>query len=156
MSTPKVQRILVPTDFSDNSLVAMDYACWLAQVLKAEVSILHVAEPHVYPAAFGLGSVNLPELEQKLRAAAVERVDRLKSEKVPAGVAARAAVVDGVPFVEIVRRARDEKADLIVIATHGYSGLKHVLLGSTAERVVRKAPCPVLTVRHGQQAFTLP
>ena len=93
-----------------------------------------------------MGPMPLPDLEQQVRKAARERLEKTKTELVPKDVTCRTVLRDGVPWSEISSAAVEEKADLIVIATHGYTGLKHALLGSQAERVVRTATCPVLTV----------
>lgn len=85
-----------------------------------------------------------------------ERLDRAVGEIATDGLQVQPLVLNGVPFVEIVRCARDREADLIVLGTHGRSGLAHLLIGSVAERVVRKAPCPVLTVKHPEHEFVMP
>lgn len=143
---PKIQRILVPTDFSRFSEKAVRYAAGLAEKFQSKVVLLHVQPVPYYPPELGLMPASMPpllpqaaELRKKLDAEA----RRLLSPK----ALERTEVRTGSAFDEICEVARKLRVDLIVIATHGYTGLKHVLLGSTAERVVRHAPCPVLTVR---------
>ena len=139
-------RILIATDFSDISTKAVQRGLKLAQTTGAEVVLVHVIENTWYPGTFGVGPVPLPDLEQQVRKAARERMDRVQLEMVPKGVASRTLIREGVPWSEIVEAAEKERADLIVLATHGYTGLKHALLGSQAERVVRTSKCAVLTV----------
>ena len=144
----EIRKILVPTDFSDNSIAALQNAQELAKRFGAELVLAHVLEPPVYPAmTFGAGAASLPALQDEMRQTVSEHLDRLVRERVEAGFTARGVLREGSPFLEIVSLAEEEGVDLIVIATHGHSGIKHLLLGSTTEKVVRKAPCPVLTVR---------
>ena len=149
------RKILVPVDFSDYSEKAMQYGNEFARTFGAEVVLLHVLEIPVYPVAVGLGSVPpimtddlMPEVEKRLEADAVKFFGE--------GVNVKRVVREGAPFVEIVQLARDDKVDLIIMPTHGRTGLSHVFLGSTAERVVRKAPCAVLVVRDSEQEFVRP
>ena len=142
----KVRRILYPTDFSENAEAAWPHAREMAQELGAALLLLHVIPaPTMTPETFlaaeqwaEIFAAQRREAEAKLRALAATA---------PA-VKAEVLVTRGVPFGEIARVARDRKADLIVMGTHGRPGLVHALMGSVAERVVRFAPCPVLTVRH--------
>jgi nucleotide-binding universal stress UspA family protein len=140
-----IQSILVPIDFSPESLKALDYAIPFARQLGAKITVLHVVEPVATPdfAYYPLMMEN-----DKIIAAAKHRLEQLTaSGKVDASLVERTLVHNGAAFHEITKAAETLKADLIVIATHGYTGLSHVLLGSTAERVVRHARCPVLVVR---------
>lgn len=139
-------RILIATDFSDISTKAVLRGLQLAQETRAEVLLVHVIENTWYPGTFGVSPLPLPDLEQQVRKAARDRLEKMKTETTPPGVSCRTLLREGVPWSEIVEVAKQEKADLIVLATHGYTGLKHALLGSQAERVVRTAPCPVLTL----------
>lgn len=152
----RLQRILVPTDFSEHSKKALAYAVELAKTYRAEVVVLHVLELPLYPVSFGVGPVTIPPVSEELRQAVTQHLEILRKSDIPADVSARTLTREGRPFFEICTAARDLDIDLIVIATHGYSGVKHVLLGSTAEKVVRKAPCPVLTVRPEERDFVLP
>jgi nucleotide-binding universal stress UspA family protein len=139
-------RILIATDFSDIAAKAVQRGVQLARSVKAEVLLVHIIENTWYPGTFSMVPMPLPDLEAQVRKAAQERLAKCKAELVPADVPCRIALRDGVPWSEITAAAAEEKADLIVVATHGYTGLRHALLGSQAERVVRTAPCPVLTV----------
>jgi universal stress protein A len=143
----RVQSILVPVDFSGPSRKALDYATVLAQQFNAKLTLLHVIEPVATPdfaATFPLVMEN-----DETKATAKQRLEKLaQSAGIPPGTVEKILVRFGRSFHEISDAARTLKTDLIVISTHGYTGLKHVLLGSTTERVVRHAPCPVLVVRQ--------
>jgi nucleotide-binding universal stress UspA family protein len=139
-----VHKVLVPLDFSDPSLQALQYARRFAEPSKAELILLYVIEPVAYPAELGV----VINLDADLAERALGELEKLRLQHLGDYPATRCLVRSGVADAEIITTAKDEQADLIVIGTHGFSGLKHLLLGSTAERVVRDAPCPVLTVRH--------
>lgn len=141
-----IREILVPTDFSDLSKRAIEAAVHLARLSKARLLLLHVVESTWYMGTYGLDPLPIPNLEHELRQAAEKRLEELAGELVPADVTRRIVVCEGTPWVDIVRVAQEEDVDMIVLSTHGYTGLKHALLGSHAERVVRTARCPVLTV----------
>jgi universal stress protein A len=145
-------RILVATDFSDASEDALAYARMLADAFGASLHVLHVLEDlaahawttEVYVAA-------LPGVHEEMERQAHDRLQQLLSEEERARYRAELVLRFGSPFVEIVRYAREHEIGLIVLGTHGRGALAHMLLGSVAERVVRKAPCPVLTVRHPER-----
>ncbi len=142
-----IKRILVPVDFSPDSRNALQYAADLAAVSRAEIVMLHVVEP-VYVAEPYMGVA--PEVgifldEQRRNAKAV--LARLGTDLKKKGQRVRTMVTAGPPALLIVDAAKDLRADLIVMGTHGRTGLAHMLIGSVAEKVVRTAQCPVLTVR---------
>ena len=139
-----VQKVLVTTDFSDDSRAGVRYAVALAEKLKADVALLHVVEPPSRMA--GMEAVVLARTDAEDAALARAQLAKLAKREVQGDVTATSSVRTGTPFHEITTAARECAVDLIVIATHGYTGVERVLLGSTAERVVRHAPCPVLTV----------
>ena len=139
------RRILVPVDFSEPSKEALQYAERFARHFGAELIVLHVVEPTIYPADFGFGQVGIPNIEDELRRHSEEELARLSDGII--GVRSRCFVRTGKPFWEIVQTAEEEKVDMIIIASHGHTGVEHILFGSTAEKVVRKAACPVLAVR---------
>jgi nucleotide-binding universal stress UspA family protein len=143
----EIQRILVPIDFSAYSKEALKYAIPFARKFKAEVLLLHVVEPAIYPADFNFGQVGIPAIEDELRSKANEELQKLVEQEVKRRARSSVLIKVGKPFLEIITTAREERIDLIIMATHGHSGIEHILFGSTAERVVRKAHCPVLTVR---------
>ncbi|GJQ21980.1 MAG: hypothetical protein HBSIN02_23350 [Bacteroidia bacterium] len=152
-STIDLNRILVPIDFSDHSRKALRYAIPFAEQFGATIDLVYVVEPTVYPADFSFGQVGFPAIEDELRKRGAEELDELVEKEIGKRVKARRAVRTGKAFYEILLYAKEEKVDLIIIATHGHTGIEHVLFGSTAEKVVRKAPCPVLVVRSGEREF---
>ncbi|MEO8046292.1 MAG: universal stress protein [Nitrospirota bacterium] len=141
---PVIKRILFATDFSRWARRAEDYACALACSWKASLTVLCVAEfpPGLNPDYL----VNQQYLADLLKTASSQLVD-LKGRAELRGIAVTTRVATGIPSEEVITAARAEDSDLIVVGTRGKTGLAHVLLGSTAERVIRGAPCPVLTVR---------
>ena len=153
---PQITRIIVPIDFSEYSKKAFRYAIDFAHTFRAEMVLVYVVEPIVYPADFSFGQVALPSMERELLERGEEQLKDLIAKEVPDGIVARTAVRSGKPFVEIIQAAKEESAELIIIATHGHSGIEHVLFGSTAEKVVRKAPCPVLSIRSPEREFVMP
>ncbi len=151
-----LQRILLPTDFSDNAAEAQKYACEFADRFGSELHLLHVLEVHVDPTPqFGMGLALPSHMEESTKAAENQLAALLPAAWASMHEVVR-ATMHGSPFVEIVRYARQQNIDLIVMGTHGRTGLAHVLTGSVAERVVRKAPCPVLTVRPEGHQFVMP
>ena len=145
-----IDAILIPTDFSETSEAAVTYGCALAKSLKATVYLLHIVEnPHLGPGGATLWNYSLPALKHRLEEEAEERMATLASQHEKDLTIERSARV-GTPWVEITDEARERGADLIVMGTHGHGAVAHALLGSVAERVVRHAPCPVLTVRAKQ------
>lgn len=154
--TIRLQKILLPTDFSNYSAAATQYACELATKFNAELHLLHTLEVHLASTpGFAMGLV-LPTYINESRAAAEKALAGVLDPKWSAGRSVIQAVVEGSPKVEIIRYARKQEIDLIVLATHGRSGLPHVIMGSVAETVVRTAPCPVLTVRPEGHQFVMP
>jgi len=148
-----LRRILVPIDFSEFSKNALKYAIPFAQQFQASIDLLYVVEPAIYPADFSFGQVGFPNVEEELRKRGAEELENLMKKEIGRRLPARFSVRTGKPFYEINQYSKEEDVDLIVIATHGHSGVEHILFGSTAEKVVRKAPCPVLVVRSGEKEF---
>lgn len=142
-----LRRVLIPLDFSERAGKALRYAQALASRFNASLILVHVVEPLVYPSDLGYTPVVTDDLANDLQREAKTRLDAAVDEMKASGLAASGRLRTGRPYLEIAAAAEEEHADLIVLTTHGYTGLKHVLLGSTAERVVRHAPCPVLVVR---------
>jgi universal stress protein A len=147
----KIKSILVPIDFSDTSKKALVYAVRMAEQFGATITMLNVVEPVATP-DFAYHPLML-ETDQIKNAAKTQLVAMVKKLNLPENLIEHTVVRYGAPYVEITEAARTLKVDLIIITTHGYTGLKHVFLGSTAERVVRHAPCPVLTVRQKEHEF---
>lgn len=141
----EIHHILAPTDFSEHSQQAIQYARELAQTFGATLVLLHVVELPPYPIEglppSQLGGTLLEDLEQQ----ATSDVAQVLAKEAEVMVVRR--VVVGIPYRRIVEVAADEKVDLIVMATHGRTGFSHLFMGSVAEKVVRMAPCPVLTIR---------
>ena len=151
-----LKRILVPTDFSDASEAALNYGRALAEAFGASLHVLHVMEdPFLYASASESYVVPL-ELHEQIEKSARERLNSVLSATDREKLHAEVVLKRGSPFVEIVRYAREQDVDLIVIGTHGRGPIAHMLMGSVAEKVVRKAPCPVLTVRHPEHEFVMP
>jgi nucleotide-binding universal stress UspA family protein len=148
---PPPKRILVPVDFSLHSNQALEYARSFARQFNARIILIHVVEAFPIDYLVGLKSskaVNEPLLQQSR-----DRLRQLARQFAGAGRIAPESVVNfGKPFHEIARVAKEREADLIILATHGHTGFKHIQLGSTSERVVRHAPCPVLVVRAETKA----
>ncbi len=154
----QIRKILYPTDFSELSEHALRYALSFAESNRAELHVLHVVdEAYQYWMAMGPGALPMgPPPDEMLEIARKELSKFVESKVKAAGVTVISAALLGRPFMEIVSYAREKQIDLIVLGTHGRSGLRHAILGSVAERVVRKAPCPVLTIRHPGHDFVMP
>lgn len=152
----ELKRILLPTDFSDNASVATRYACGLAERFSAELHLLHAIVSHPAATPEFIGGLALSSYVKESRAAVEAALGEVLDPDWEQGRSVVRTIVDGAPFLEIIHYARDNAIDLIVMGTHGRSGLPHIILGSVAERVVRKAPCPVLTVRPEGHHFVMP
>jgi nucleotide-binding universal stress UspA family protein len=152
------KKILFCTDFSENSHWAFTYALSLAKAFKSKLMILHVTPEPVHPDQL---SIYLPqekmeelkasqkkELEKELKTHYLQKMKGLKNYQV--------VFQEGEPFYVIIQTVRKEAIDLVVMGTHGRTGLDHILFGSTAEKVVRKSPCPVLTIRLPGKRFLMP
>lgn len=159
----KINQIVCATDFSETSQRALEYATELTDKFDAELHLLHVIrDPATEMPYYGDGLVfpayleHTAERQEELEAAAYKQMNPLIDNDWSAAHRVAMAVEHGVPFVQIVRFAKSVSADLIVLGTHGRTGLKHMLLGSVAERVVQHAPCAVLTVRPEKHEFEMP
>jgi nucleotide-binding universal stress UspA family protein len=154
-----LKKILYPTDFSEYSLAALPYTVNIAKQNGADLYCLHVVEmpQEEYLMREYMVPLNVPHIpKDKVLRTARTRMERFVKENLSETDKVTSRVLIGTPFVEIIRYARDQSIDLIVIGTHGHSALAEMLLGTVAEKVVRKAPCPVLTVRHPQHKFEMP
>ena len=142
MATNLFHRIVVPTDFSDCAEEAWKLAQRVAETLQSEVVLVHVfVPPPIYGDPLVISADKTWEVYEKARQWVAEALDKDK------GVTVRPGMRTGSPAQEIVDVARSEQADLVIMGTHGRGGMSRVLLGSVADRVIRLAPCPVLTVR---------
>lgn len=142
----KLKQILIPIDFSECSRKALDYALPLAREHEAALTLLYVVPP-----AYGAGEyggVNYAQLEASMRRDGEKALAKLAATELGDELPSDTLVRVGSPAREIIELARELPADLIVISTHGRTGLKHVFLGSVAEHVVQRAPCPVFVVRE--------
>lgn len=147
----QVSKILVPIDFSDYSKMALDYAVEFAKKFNSQLFLIYVIEPIVYPSDFGLGQVPISSIDMEIQSRAEDEMQKLINEKVPKETKVSWIVRVGKPFIEIINEAKEKDCDLIIIATHGHTGIEHILFGSTAEKVVRKSPIPVLVLREKQE-----
>jgi len=143
---PEIKRILVPIDFSDTSNVALETAIDFAHDYNAELYVLHVYSDLMPVLSMRTLELDEHSVEEIQRTEAMENIEEILS-RFTFRVPVHKLIQKGVPSQEIVKVAGEIKADMIVIATHGRTGLSHVLIGSCAERVVRTSSCPVLTVR---------
>jgi nucleotide-binding universal stress UspA family protein len=161
----KLTRILAPTDFSKYSGFALEWAAYLAQCMKADLLLLHVLseeEGNIVEEVIGEGAVvqipkgirqNVVEERQKRM---TDQYEMVVSREIKASLKVERMTRIGVPFLEIVRAAKEKDVDLIVMGTHGRTGLSHALIGSVAEKVVHHAHCPVLSIKHPQYQFISP
>ena len=157
MKMISIQQILVATDFSETSETALRYATTLAEAFHARLDVLHVVEePFGYVASTHGYIPEVDAFRETLNKAAREQLHNVLTPEEVQRWQARLSLRPGTPYVEIVRFAKDHAVDLIVLGTHGRGPVWHALLGSVAERVVRNAHCPVLTVRHHTQDVVLP
>jgi nucleotide-binding universal stress UspA family protein len=155
----QMSTIMVPVDFSENSISAVDYAARLAEQFSSKLLLVHVyhfpvellTDWSAYGTLAGSG-----EILEGMRKEREEQITALAREKSRPALPIETRVLEGTPFNEIVKAARAEGADLLVMGTRGLTGLKHVLIGSTAEKVVRKAPCPVLVLKPKDFDFHMP
>lgn len=148
-----VHHILVPTDFSAYADQALEYAMALAQALQARLTLLHVFHPS--PLSVGeMPPAVLSNALQEMETTAHQRMQATLARVHHAGLQADSAIIEGMPLQTILDTAQTRGADLIIMGTHGRTGLTHVLMGSVAEKVVRLAPCPVLVTRGSTDAST--
>jgi nucleotide-binding universal stress UspA family protein len=144
----RIRRILHPSDFSTASRAAFAKAVEMAKANRAELMVVHVLSPVIPMVGDGYVSPKVyEEVEATARAQAQGQLDRLVAKAKKAGVRVTGVLMEGTPHEQITRAARARRADLVVIGTHGRTGLAKFFLGSVASRVVSLASCPVLTVR---------
>ncbi len=147
-----IKKICCPTDFSDPSYEALKTANEMALHFNADLLLVHVVTPiPVIPIHDDPTSFNLPLYEKEMEVSAAKALNQIQQEKVPAAIRVQTVVVQGDPATRIVQLAEDEAADIIVIATHGFTGWKKVMFGSVTEKVIRLAHCPVLSIRASRE-----
>lgn len=152
VTTPiHLKRVLVPTDFSDCSKKAVRYASSFAKQFGAKLYVVHVVNAYTEGAVYG--EVYFPVYEEEFVKSSDKMLSRVREEDVPDDIEVETLTRSGNPVVEICDLAKKESVDLVVISTHGYTGVRHLLLGSVAENLVRHAPCPVLVVRENEHEF---
>ena len=144
IGTASIKKILVPTDFSEGSEQAVQYAAMMARTLRAHVCLVHVIQPYAYAMT---ETFNVVDHYSALKTIAEPMLDQARKGLQKGGLTVETDLLSGVAHREILEKARRTGADLIVMGTHGRSGVDHLLLGSVAEKVVRMSPCPVLTIR---------
>ena len=153
----RIDRILVPTDFSEFSRPAVNYAVAMAERFAAQLHILHVVpDPAMLVPDAAVFTVESMQAQSEKLVADAERMLQQIPELSMGVPSITRAVRVGAAFMEIIEYAQSQQIDLIVIGTHGRSGFAHILMGSVAERVVRKAPCPVLSVKPEGHQFVSP
>ncbi|KAB0664057.1 universal stress protein [Oryzomonas japonica] len=143
----RFDKIMMATDFSDNSDYAFDYALALARQFDAELTIVHVINEPADLRGIYVPEITYEELEKEINQGAKDMMAKFCKNKLADYGNYKTVIASGVPFQEIIAKADETGAALIVIGTHGRTGLEHLVFGSTAERVVRAAHCPVLSVR---------
>jgi universal stress protein A len=141
------EKILTAIDFSGNSDYAFEYALTLATQFQAELTIMHVINEPVDLRGFYVPHISFEQLEKEIEEGAVKMMEKFCQTHMGAFTNYKTAIVTGIPYEEIIKGAENAGASLIVLGTHGRTGLDHIIFGSTAERVVRSASCPVLTIR---------
>lgn len=148
-----INKILVPIDFSNYSKKALRYAVNFAKKFNSKIYLVYVVEPVIYPSDFSMGQVTFPVSDIEMNEKAKDELNNLAKNEIGSQFEVETIIKTGKPFVEINETASELDIDLIIIATHGHTGMEHLLFGSTAEKVVRKAPCPVLTLREPVKGF---
>jgi universal stress protein A len=145
----QLKNILVPLDFSETSLKSLQYAVAFAKQFGAKLTLLHVVQAPVYTVDFSY----YPPLRPDQLAGVENQLEEIRTRQIPAELLVDIVVRESLVFDGILELAREIGADLIIATTHGHTGLKHLMLGSTAENIVRRAPCPVLVVRELENDF---
>lgn len=144
------KKILFATDFSEGSEHAFDYAISLTKRFDARLILLHIINEPVDLRGFYVPHISFDKLEEEIEQGAQKLMEQFERNFLEGFENFVSYVVPGIPYDEIIKRAVSEEADLIVMGTHGRTGLDHVLFGSTAEKVVRKSKIPVMTIRQGE------
>lgn len=141
------EKILIAIDFSESSDYAFDYALALARQFQAELTVMHVINEPVDLRGFYVPHISFEQLEKEIEEGAEKMMEKFCQDKMADFGSYTTAIVTGIPYEEIIRKAEETGTSLVVLGTHGRTGIDHLIFGSTAERVVRSAACPVLTIR---------
>ena len=147
------KKILFPTDFSVASDYAMSYAISMAKRYKAKFFLLHVVDTTYDISGFYIPHISAEKLMQEMEDAAEKKLTNIRSAISRRIKTCEIVVKSGIPHKEILKFAKDKGIDMIIMGTHGKAGLDHLLFGSTTERVLRQASCPVLTIRPPKDMF---
>jgi nucleotide-binding universal stress UspA family protein len=143
-------KILFATDFSESSDYAFQHAFTLARKFNAKLMIIHVINEPVDLRGFYVPHISFEKLEEEIEEGAKKMMEKFCRTHIRDYENYETFIVPGIPYDEIIKTAVEQSADLVVLGTHGRTGLDHVLFGSTAEKVVRKSPVPVMTIRIGE------
>lgn len=149
-----IKNILCPVDHSDCSKEALKYAVSFAIRDKSKLYLLHVIDIRAFGESITTMTPQMPD-DETLKQLKTKLLDCIP-EEMRDDMDVEALVIQGIPFVEIISTAKKNDIDMIVLGSHGRTGIAHMMMGSVSEKVVRKAPCPVLTVRTSDQKFTMP
>jgi len=141
------ESILTAIDFSESSDYAFEYALALARQFQSELTVMHVINEPVDLRGFYVPHISFEQLEKEIEEGAEKMMEKFCQEKMGDFTNYTTALVTGIPYEEIIRKSEETHASLVVLGTHGRTGIDHLIFGSTAERVVRSAACPVLTIR---------
>ncbi len=144
----KYKNILVPTDFSSGSEIALAHAIDIAKSMKARIHVINVIKNVVYPIGIEIAHESLISLEQDLENAAKNQLKEIAEKISASGIDNKGSILFGKPHEKIIDYANENEIDLTVIATHGSSGFEHFLFGSTTEKVIRKIDAPILDVHY--------
>ena len=147
-----IKNILCPVDHSDCSKEALKYAVSFAMKDNSKLYLLHVIDIRAFDESINAMTTQIPD-DETLKQLKTKLLDCIP-EEIRDDMDVEALVVQGIPFVEIISTAKKNDIDMIVLGSHGRTGITHMMMGSVSEKVVRKAPCPVLTVRRSDQKFT--
>lgn len=151
----EIKNILFPIDFSEGSEKAFSYALSLAKKYGARIDVIHVIHQIADMTGFYVPHISFDVIEKEMEEAAGDNLQRFCDNNLK-GIKHETHIKMGTPFVEIISAAKNLGSNIIVMGTHGRSGIDHILFGSTAEKVVRKSPIPVLTVRQSEREFKMP
>jgi nucleotide-binding universal stress UspA family protein len=151
-----IKKILCPVDFSESSAYALRYALAFAVAYDADLELLHVMEMPFLPPYSTTAAPDLSMTIERIRQESQQALDELVERNKALHPRVTGRMVVGTPFIEIINAAKEGGVDLVVVGTHGRTGLKQILIGSVAEKVVRKSPCPVLAVKHPEHDFIMP
>ncbi|MDP2682069.1 MAG: universal stress protein [Deltaproteobacteria bacterium] len=147
MQKQEIKKILFPTDFSVASDYALSYAVSMAKRFKAEIFLIHVVDTSYDISGFYIPHISVEKLIQEMESSAEAQLKKVGGKISRSVKAYKSAVKSGIPYKEIIKFAKNKGIDMIIMGTHGKSGTDHFFFGSTTERVMKQADCPVLTIR---------